>query len=211
VEQAVDTAFYRAKSVRVADFDGDGDNDLAGAALDGDEVAWWRNDGGVPLQWTKVSIDAELEGAHRVEPVDMDADGDPDLLVAAYHASEVAWYENPGGSSDGWQKHLVAAGVTQACIASAADFDGDGRLEVAASAQNGNRVDVWQWGGEGDGWTRIPVDDLVRVWPLAIADLDGDGDPDIVAGSGFNGVNELRWYENLRKNRQSVDRPGSRR
>ena len=37
---------------------------------------------------------------------------------------------------------------------------------------------------------------LYRAWPLCTGDLDGDGDNDIVAASGIEGNNEVKWYGN---------------
>ena len=40
--------FWSAFSVYAADIDNDGDQDVIGAAGDGDEIAWWSNNGGNP-------------------------------------------------------------------------------------------------------------------------------------------------------------------
>ena len=71
-EHIIDTSFMGAKSVRVADFNEDHDLDVVGAALAGNEVAIWYNNGGNAIKWKKSTIDSTFKGAHRVQAVDMD-------------------------------------------------------------------------------------------------------------------------------------------
>jgi hypothetical protein len=197
-EQTIGANFDGAKSVRVADLDDDGDNDVIGACLYGNDITWWRNDGGDPIQWTEFNIDSYFTGAHRVQAIDIDADQDLDILAVAYFNNEIAWYSNDGGSPLTWTKHTIGIGFVAACIAQAADLDGDGDLDVAASAQSSHEVAWWRNdGGNPITWTKFYIDEyLYRAWPLYVCDLDQDGDYDAVAASSWAGTNEVNWYEN---------------
>ena len=44
-EHTIDAAFSFALSVYAADFDGDGDMDVLGAAYTANDITWWENDG----------------------------------------------------------------------------------------------------------------------------------------------------------------------
>ncbi len=198
-EQTVAAGVGMAKSVCTGDLDSDGREDVIGAALYDDEVLWWRNRGGDPIEWEEHVVDAEFGGAHRVQAIDVDGDLDLDIVGAGYTGHVVAWWRNDGGDPIVWTKQVISFPVFNACVAQAADIDGDGILDVTASAQLSGQLSWWHNdGGDPISWTESQVATLRRVWPLFVVDLDNDGDNDIIAGSSHNGSNEVKWYRNDR-------------
>jgi len=197
-EQIIDLNFDNAKSVRAADINGDSVTDIIGAAILSHDVAWWHNNGGSPITWTKYFVDGNFIGAHRVEAVDLDQDGRNDIVGAGYLGHEIAWWRNEGGTPPTWTKQIIESNFTNACVAMPGDIDGDGNIDVAATAQGINQVAWWENNGDYPIiWTKHVIDtNLVRPWPLDLADLDNDGDLDVISGSSHQGSAQVKWYEN---------------
>ncbi len=146
--------------------------------------------------------------------MDLDRDGDLDVVMALgmgsewapEDAQEVAWYENLGRAGKGteWKKHKIG-GLPSAFEAVAADLDGDGDLDVAATAwAKGDRV-VWfeNQGNPRAAWTmHVVKDKWYAANQVIVADFNGDKRPDLAAtadaGSGrVDGAKELRWWQNV--------------
>src|SRR5262249_33462289 len=160
----------------------------------GSQIVWYENPGkGATGPWKKHVIDSTTRAPIHGQLVDLDGDGDLDVVMAHGMADErghpdrheVAWYENGGrpGKGTAWKKHRIGA-LPYAFEAVAADLDGDGHLDVVATAwSKGDRVVWFENPGDPRGpWT---MHVLKKDWNAAnqviVADLNGDHRPDIVA------------------------------
>jgi hypothetical protein len=194
--QVLSSTFAGARSVRAADLDGDLDIDVVGAALVDNQLTWWRNEGGSPIVWTEITIDAAFGGAHMVRTCDMDLDGDADLAAAAYTLDQIAWWRNDGGNPMVWTKQIIVSGIDGPVTVCPSDLDGDGDVDVLGAAQNASDIAWWSNdGGAPPVWTlHMLDDDFGGAWPAYAADLNGDTKTDILAG-GFS-ADEIRWWKN---------------
>ena len=186
-------------SADFGDVDGDGDDDFVSVGLgDGDvpRARLYRNDDSDRL------VASELEG---VTPVfraatvlgDLDGDGRPDLIAIGrtdantdrtptYFAGA---YRNRDGRFEAYPDHGLPA-LGNAAAASA-DVDGDGDLDVAliGRARSG-AFDGGVFLNDGTGRFTPAAGNDVRGLvdgALAFADLDGDGDVDLVAAGRNEG------------------------
>ena len=202
IESTVDGAFAGANDVAGADLDGDGDQDFAAAAASGNEIAWYRNDGQNPAGFAKTTIDSALSSAFDVETIDLDADGDIDVLATAAYLccggspGEVVWYENNGAASPSFTKRIIDAAAPGARFVGASDLDGDGHPDAFAALTDGGDLAWYESNGAAPpAFTKRVFDaGATSAQSLSAADVDGDGDLDLLAAAA--GANEVAWYEN---------------
>jgi hypothetical protein len=96
----------------------------------GNQVAVYREEQGT---WTRRVIDDSFVDGHTIHAVDLDGDG-RDEIIAGYRASGGALYLYSAADSSGdqWQRQTLDKGGIGVASCAVADFDGDGRLEIAA-------------------------------------------------------------------------------
>ena len=205
IKHMIDAAIPEARTIRVADFDRDGHPDLLATGTGSNLVVWYQHPGRDPRQpWTRHVIDDTMFRPTHGHPVDMDGDGDSDVVMAGGSSDPsrgaVAWYDNNGKPAAGkWQRHTIAESLPTASEGVAADLDADGTLEVAVTrwGPHGGLYLFKHAGNPRGAWRQdVLKDSWVKASQVLIADLDGDGHPDIVA-EAERGSNECRWWRNL--------------
>ena len=131
-KHVIRTGYTGGRSVDVADFDHDGDLDIAATCWTS-HVSVFKNEGGSPLVWTEEILASNFTGGHHVRAADVSGDGLLDVVAAGFMINDVVWWENGGGSPTVWIKQTVAAGFPRPTEIGVADVDGDGALEVLAA------------------------------------------------------------------------------
>ena len=197
-KHTVDGSFDGAIDVFGADVDGDGDQDVLGAAFDANEIAWWENVAGDGSAWSKHSLDADFPQAARVAADDVDSDGDLDILGVAFNAGEIAWWENEtihrSALYPGAGQMTVDPDFSGVRNVATADVDGDGDQDIVGAAADSNEIAWWEnTAGDGSVWSKHHVWTWEDAYDVAAGDVDGDGDLDIIGGSWQGHV---AWWEN---------------
>lgn len=198
---SIDSDTYGSRDVYAADIDGDGDLDVLGAASRGSPyteglVIWWENNASAGT-WTEHSVDSSFNGATCVYAADVDADGDLDVLGAAYQDHDITWWENTNGAGTSWTEHVIDGNFGAAEGVYAADLDDDGDMDILGAARAADLVSWWENDGtpRDGGWTEHTIDNACDgARNVYAADFDGDGDFDVI-GANYNTGN-LSWWEN---------------
>ncbi len=178
----VGTAIDGAICVRGADIDRDGDLDVAVAAYDQGRLLWYESNGSDPPTWSQHLVETSFAGTYSVEPVDLDRDGDLDLLASARVDDAVRWWEHVGTS---WYERSIDDVFDGARSAIAADLDGDGDMDVIAAADAADDVTWWENRSvhrDTRFWTPTAVsNNSGEYWGVETFDANRDGKLDIVA------------------------------
>jgi len=138
----IDINLLGAWEIRDADLDGDNLLDLVATGRGANDVVWYKNNGGVPITWTKDTIDGRLNGAVVVDIADIDLDSDLDVFATGFDADNVVWYKNNGGTPITWTKDTIDANLDGAAHIYAIDINNDNYPDAVVTGQNANNV-VW--------------------------------------------------------------------
>lgn len=210
VRHQIEDQIGETRTIAVADFNRDGKPDLLGTSRTGHKIVWYANSGQPATEpWKKTVIDDATGAPAHGHPIDMDGDGDLDVVMAFGLAAggnqtpeshQVAWYENVGKEGRGtqWKKHSISTTFPQGFEAVAGDLDGDGDQDVVATGWSPRGRIIWfeNTGDPKAGWKQHSIkENWSNAVTVILADLDKNGRLDIVA-CAERGANELRWWRN---------------
>lgn len=196
---ATDAHFFK-----VVDFNEDGNLDIV-TASDGDLVEIYLGNGQGSFEFES-DFSYNLVTTQAIEVLDYDSDGDLDIIRFGNNgaSSSIQYIENDGDQGLSFDTAVAMGSVTQ--DTETADVDGDGILDLIYTRNFGGKGGSGALGirlGNGDGTFKSADEYTVQVGgdptnrplpeALALGDIDGDGDLDILVS---NSGNQLVSFDN---------------
>ncbi len=131
--------------------------------------------------------------------IDIDNDGDLDIVASSERDNKISWYKNDGlGNFE--QQRVITQIAHDVQDIFAADIDGDNDLDLISANGSLNNFDSITWYENIDGLGNFGNQQLIAITNGAnsvyAGDIDNDGDIDVVSASS-NFIEEVVWYENV--------------
>ena len=169
-------------AVQVADFNGDGNADVALPLNNPDVVVVFYSDGAGGFS-TGLSFGAGSY-PHALAAGDFNEDGKVDLAVAASSGADYGVEILLNNGTGGFQSSIFfKAGEFLAGLA-IGDFDRDGHQDIAATGGNSQHLTVLRGNGTG-AFTKFGVFDVGVASDLVVGDFNMDGIPDLATNGGL--------------------------
>ncbi|MEU6477364.1 FG-GAP-like repeat-containing protein [Streptomyces sp. NPDC047017] len=171
------------QGIAAADLNGDGHLDLITSNSSSGTLSVLPGDGHGGFG-TASSVPAGVTLPSRLKLADVNQDGEPDAVVVAPGSpGRVAVLLGDGAGGFGTASVLTAG--TNLSSASVADLNGDGHADLVVSSADSDQVMVLE--GDGTGAFGSPLAFGLgggrNPQATAVADLDGDGRPDVVTAN----------------------------
>ncbi|MDP8208740.1 MAG: FG-GAP-like repeat-containing protein [Candidatus Electryonea clarkiae] len=178
------------RSIFVMDIDNDADLDFFCAKRTADGITWWENDG--DQDFTEHDFGDDLRSVGKAFAIDLDNDDDVDIVGSS--SSGLKWWENDGDLN--FEAHAIYNMNPNRLFA--ADMDDDDDIDILYAYQSFNSgygLLIF----ENDGDCVFSGDWISNrfAWgsDIIAADINSDGELDVVSVSGGNQDN-VSWWEN---------------
>ncbi|MEM9919396.1 MAG: T9SS type A sorting domain-containing protein [Bacteroidota bacterium] len=181
--RTLNNEFGQLEQIFLTDLDSDNDLDILYFSTGG--VQWLRNEDGLGTFSEGISVPLYTPPSY-VYPMDIDADGDVDVIYETDVFDWIYLVENTDGQGT-FSSPVLLSQLSVGPIFTPGDFDGDGDLDLL-------RPEGWHENTTGNGVLGVfhPIDKLAKEG--VAFDIDQDGDLDVISESPDN---DLAWFENL--------------
>ncbi|UCE17300.1 MAG: VCBS repeat-containing protein [Gemmatimonadota bacterium] len=142
--------------------------------------------------FTEHNVTDDFNAPWHAVAIDMDGDGDIDIVGSALEANSIAWWENDGN------KNFIGHSITNSfggpkgiC---GVDLDSDGDIDVVGAGFQSDTVAWWENDGTQNFSQHIIADNWQNPTYVAAEDMDGDEDMDVLVASCQ--AARAVWFEN---------------
>ncbi len=127
-------------SIDIADINGDGYDDIIATSNSDGKIYWYKSTQSTNPTFSSALEIATLPNIYYASGVDMDNDGDIDILSNSSQTSgKIVWYENIGSDTN-FTEHIVATTLSHVKRVFAVDIDNDTIMDVISGNQAGDII-----------------------------------------------------------------------
>ena len=180
------------------DLDGDNDIDIVVVGRDaGGTIRWLENDGNSnpSFQDNGGFTYSSGDGPTSAKIIDLDGDGDNDIIVTMYNGSRIVWFENNGASDPSFSLNVLGS-LAGSYQCDAGDLDGDGDVDVMCASYSNTNMGLFINNGASDpSFTGSSISTGMTTTTIRFGDIDGDGDLDGLTNH-YGGSGTAKWLRN---------------
>ncbi len=194
ISHSIGSGFENVSDVYTADLNGDGNLNPMVTDSFTSRNRWYINNGAGTPSFSSRSLPAGSE-ARSIFAADIEGDGDIDVVIAQDRF--IRLFQNNGEAVEPtFTSHLVDEIGPYAGDVNIGDIDGDGDMDILARSAEFDKISWYENNGADVPTFTENVISLTQDYPsaLRIADIDGDGDMDVLACSNRDSM--FAWYEN---------------
>ncbi|MCB2210760.1 T9SS type A sorting domain-containing protein [bacterium] len=149
---------------------------------------------GGQISWDKHVLSSEFNGAVGVYSIDLDNDGDIDIIGTSKLNDTIMWWENISNGFD-WDPHIIDQSFDGAHSVYSADIDGDSDLDVVGAAYSAGTYAWWENLGGAQSWSQHLISSgHYGAISVCVADINDDGDNDVIGAARYE--NDICYWEN---------------
>ena len=182
-----------------SDIDGDGDIDVISTSTNDDKLVLYKNNDSQGNFSSEIIL-ANENSVRDAKTFDLDNDGDQDIVYISFAGARLQWLENTDGQGNFGPPQLISNNTPAGANVQGDDIDGDGDIDIVAAI---GQLDTAAWYENLDGQGSFSSANIITtnangIISVDIADMDGDGDLDVLSASitNINGETNVAWYEN---------------
>lgn len=197
----IERNFQGIHKIKVFDLDQDGDLDIIGGSehtpyATSRGIAWWRNEGGYPIKWSKFQISTTFLHVMSVDVGCIDNDTFPDIITSSWENGKISWFKNSGDPTAYWREQIVVSGWTNPHDAVLSDLNKDGKTEIIGVSAGNNRISIFY--NQSDSlpvWDEhVLVNNFISAKSVSVADLNNDTYLDIIGCADV--ADDIIWWNN---------------
>ena len=192
----IDTGFAGAHGILACDMNNDGHTDILASSSSLHSIAWWENQGNDPPSWSRHTVCINFHTSQSCYAIDIDNDGDIDVLGASSDDDEIAVWYNIDGIATEWKKQTITDSFDLAHWVYSCNLDNDGDNDIIGAACIDGEVTWWENNGQiPPSWTKHETGkDFACALTALAADFNNDSYPEIYASAWMD--NEISIWQN---------------